>query len=77
MKQYNSEFPLFQRILQSWNECIKLFLDTAIKEKALQVPSVLMALFLQTGFNSILRDRHISLFTEMSRTVLRVSQPFI
>ena len=35
-----------------------------------------MALLLQTGCNSIRRDRHIFLFTKMSRTVPRLPQTF-
>jgi hypothetical protein len=45
MKLCDLESPLFQRILQSWNEYIKLFLDTAIKESLLQIPAVLMQLW--------------------------------
>ena len=54
-----------------------IILDTVIKKRELQAPAVLIALLLQTGWNLITRDRHIFLFTEMSRTVLRLTQAFI
>jgi len=55
----------------------KVILDTVIKEREIQPTAVLMTLLLQTGCNSIPRDTHIFLFTEMSRTVLRLPHPFI
>ena len=55
----------------------KVILDTVIKEREIQATVILMTLLLQTGCNSIPRDRHIILFTVMSRTVLRLPHQFI
>jgi hypothetical protein len=43
--------------MQSWNECIKLFLDKIVNERLLQAPAVLMALLLQTECNSLSGDK--------------------
>jgi hypothetical protein len=53
----------------------KVIFNTVVKERVLQSAAVALELLLQTGCNSIPRDRHIFLFTKMSRVVLQLSQP--